>query len=121
MSSCERQIGDDGRRHAGTLPERGDDCRNRLPRRGRQEHRDHGKLPPRFGIRQLGSETVRLLDRWDEHNQRVLERHEAKASEPPEEDPGPRWAWAIQGFPLIGWIGTLAIAVVWWRRRRAGR
>jgi hypothetical protein len=74
-----------------------------------------------LGTRQLGSEPVRLLERWDEHNQRVLKRHNERANEPPEEDPGPRWAWAIDGLPLIGWIGTVAIALAAWRRRRRAR
>ena len=76
--------------------------------------RPSSDLPATFG-------PVRLLERWDEHNRRVLVRHNERVTEPPEEDPGPRWAWAIYGLPFIGWIGALAIAVAWWRRRRAGR
>jgi predicted DCC family thiol-disulfide oxidoreductase YuxK len=33
------------------------------------------------------------------------------------ETAGPRWAWAIAGVPVIGWIGDAAIAMVAWRRR----
>jgi hypothetical protein len=66
---------------------------------------------------------VGLFERWDERNQRRSERDNERlggddwVARLDAETAGPRWAWAIAGVPVIGWIGDAAIAMVAWRRR----
>jgi hypothetical protein len=61
------------------------------------------------------------LERWDRHNQELMEELNRRYRDDPVGDanvPGPAWAWAIGGLPLLHWIGDAAIAVDAWRRHR---
>ena len=38
-----------------------------------------------------------------------------------DEQPGPAWAYALGGLPMIGIVGDVVIAVAEWRQRRRQR
>lgn len=65
-----------------------------------------------------------LWKRWDASNQRRAKRDDVRvggedwAARLDRDTPGPRWAWAISGIPLLHWIGDAAIAISTGRRRR---
>lgn len=65
-----------------------------------------------------------LLERWDARNQMRAEKDNVRlggdewVERVDDATPGPRWAWAIGGVPLLHWIGDAAIALDAWRRRK---
>lgn len=66
----------------------------------------------------------RRLEKWDRANQARAERDNQRLGGDDwverlnKETPGPGWAWAISGIPIIGWIGDSVILLDAWRRRR---
>ncbi len=72
----------------------------------------------------MASRWERRLAKWDASNQVTMEKHREVAGGSWEEFnernfPGPAWAYAVSFLPVVGWVGTLAIAWAKWRRRQS--